>query len=131
MITAAVIDANAISRNLLASVLEDGGFHVVGGASANPAGLAGIIKLQPQIVCIDIGLPDEPGLERLDMLRGGVPKALIFMVSGTIDSGALQSGLERGVHGFIVKPFNAQTVLKVIRGAVLKLAQQHPSGTPS
>lgn len=126
MITAAVIDANAISRNLLSSVLEDGGFQVVGGANTSSAGLAGIIKLNPQIVCIDIGLPDGQGLERLDLLRGGLPKALIFMVSGTIDSGALQSGLERGVHGFIVKPFNAQTVLKVIRGAVLKLAKQQP-----
>lgn len=125
MLKAVVIDGNAISRNLLTSVLESGGYQVVGGANTSAAGLANMIKLRPQIVCIDIGQTDEEGLQKLDVLRDGLPKAVLFMVSGKIDSDTLQAALGRGVHGFIVKPFNGVSVLKSIRNTVIKLARQH------
>jgi len=125
MIKAVVIDANAISRNLLTSVLQNGGFDVVGDTTLSPAGLASAIKLAPQIVCMDLGAPDSGGMDRLDTLRQGLPKALVFLVSGSFDAATVQAGLERGVHGFIVKPFNAGTVLATIRRAVIKLARQH------
>lgn len=125
MLKVAVIDANTISRNLLTTVLVNGGYEVIGDSNLNSAGIASIIKLRPQIVCIDIGQPDEEGMSWLDTLRNGLPKTLLFMVSGKIDSNTVQSALQRGVHGFIVKPFNAATVLTTIRNAVIKLARQH------
>lgn len=58
MTKAVVIDGNAISRNLLTSLLAGGGLNVVGDANASSASLAAMIKMQPQIVCIDIGAPN-------------------------------------------------------------------------
>lgn len=125
MLKAVVLDGNAVSRNLLTSVLESGGYQVIGGTNATSAGIASVIKLRPQIVCIDIGQADEEGMQKLDMLRKELPKAMLFLVSGNIDSTTVQAALTRGVHGFIVKPFNAVTVLASIRNAVIKLAKQH------
>lgn len=125
MLKAVVIDANAISRDLLTSVLDGGGYHVVGGANTSAAGIANMVKLRPQIVCIDIGQADEEGLEKLDTLRTGLPKALLFLVSGKLDPDLLQAALTRGVHGFIVKPFNGVSVLASIRNTVIKVAKQH------
>jgi two-component system chemotaxis response regulator CheY len=125
MLKTVVIDGNAISRNLLTSVLKSGGYEVAGGANTSLAGLASMIKLQPQIVCIDIGQANEEGMQKLDVLRTRLPKALLFMVSGRIDPTSLQAALARGVHGFIVKPFNGLSVLKSIRNTVIKLATQH------
>jgi DNA-binding NarL/FixJ family response regulator len=125
MIKTVVIDGNAISRNLLMSVLTNGGYDVVGDANTSPAGLAGMIKLHPQIICIDVGQPAGEGMDKLDALREGLPKAMIFLVSGKLDPATVQSALERGVHGFVVKPFNATTVLTTIRNAIIKLARQH------
>lgn len=125
MLKAVVLDGNAVSRNLLTSVLESGGYQVIGGTNATSAGIASVIKLRPQIVCIDIGQADEEGMQKLDMLRKELPKAMLFLVSGNIDSITVQAALARGVHGFIVKPFNAVTVLASIRNAVIKLAKQH------
>lgn len=125
MLKVVVIDANAISRNLLTSVLVDGGFDVVGDASTSSAGLAAMIKLKPQMVCIDIGQADAEGFERLDTVRAGLPKTLLFMVSGSFDPAAIQGAVERGVHGFIVKPFKSATVLNTIRKTVIKVAYQH------
>lgn len=125
MLKVAVIDANAISRNLLSSVLDGGGFEVVGGANTTSAGMAGVVKLQPQLVCVDIGTHDEEGFARLTWLREQLPKALLFLVSGTLDAPTVQKALQFGVHGFIVKPFNGAAVLASIRNAVIKLARQH------
>lgn len=125
MLKIVVIDGNAISRRLLTTVLTDGGHEVIADLNAGPAALAQAIRLQPQVVCIDIGQTDEDGLQRLDAIREALPKTLIFMVSGSFDSGAVQTGIARGVHGFIVKPFNGMTVLATIRNAVIKLARQH------
>lgn len=124
MIKTVVIDANAISRNLLSSVLLNGGYDVIGDANATSAGLASMIKLQPQIVCIDVGPPTSEGMSRLAVLREELPKAMLFLVSGKLDPATVQSALDHGVHGFIVKPFNAGTVLGTIRNAVIKLARQ-------
>lgn len=124
MLKVVIIDSNAISRGLLNTVLTNGGHHVVGDTSTNPAGLARAIRLQPQIVCIDIGMADGDGMELLDTLRSALPKALVFMVSGKLDAATVQGALQRGVQGFIVKPFNSVTVLTTIRNAVLKVVKK-------
>ena len=122
MLKVVIIDANAIARNLLHTVLTNGGHHVVGDSNTSAAGLAKMVILRPQIVCIDTGQAD--GMALLESIRSELPKALVFMVSGQIDSATVQGALQRGVHGFIVKPFNSVTVLTTIRNAVMKFAKQ-------
>lgn len=125
MLKVVVIDGNAISRNLLTSVLVNGGYDVIGDANTTSASLAAMIKLQPQIVCVDIGASDDEGFEKLAVLRNGLPKSLIFLVSGNFDANTVQTASERGVHGFIVKPFKSGTVLASIRKAIIKIAKRH------
>lgn len=125
MLKVVVIDGNAISRNLLTSVLVNGGFNVVGDSNTSPAGLAAMTKLQPQLVCIDLGGADEEAFDKLNTIRTGLPKAVVFLVSGQFDASTVQTAAERGVQGFIVKPFNAVNVLGSIRKAIIKLAKAH------
>jgi len=128
MLKVAVLDSNAISRNLLTSVLTEGGYEVVGEFNASLASIATIAKLHPQLVCIDIGTPDEEALGKLDAIRKELPKVLLFMVSGNFDPQTVQSAVQHGVHGFIVKPFKSATVLATIRSAVIKLAKRFNKG---
>jgi two-component system, chemotaxis family, chemotaxis protein CheY len=134
MLKVVVMDANAISRNLLTSVLTSGGHEVVGEYNTTGASIAAMTKLQPQLVCIDIGAADEEGLAKLDQVRQELPKALLFLVSGTFEAALVQAAAARGVHGFIVKPFKSAAVLENIRNTILKLARKHregASGQPS
>ncbi|MFZ6741933.1 ANTAR domain-containing response regulator [Undibacterium sp. JH2W] len=124
MLKAVILDANAVARNLLASVLLNGGHDVVGDANLTPASLARVIKLKPQIVCVDIGEADEEGLALLDKIKAELPKALLFMVSSKIDANILQQAQQRGVQGFIVKPFNSVAVLTSIRNTIIRIAKQ-------
>lgn len=128
MLKMVVIDNNAVSRNLLSTLLISGGHEVVGDANTRPASLARMINLRPQVICIDIG-DDNDDIDSLVTIRNALPKALLFLVSAKFSAASIESGLRHGVHGFIVKPFNAATVLATVRNAIVKLARQHRADT--
>ncbi len=124
MLRAYILDNQAVARNLLGTVLMNGGHEVVGDGNHSASNLAKMVKLQPQIVCVDIGEADKEGLALLDNLRTQLPKALIFLVSAKMDAETIQAAQSRGVVGFIVKPFNAVAVLMSIRNTILRIATQ-------
>jgi two-component system chemotaxis response regulator CheY len=124
MLRAYILDNQAVARNLLGSVLTGGGHEVIGDGNHSSTNLAKMVKLQPQIVCVDIGEADKNGLALLDNLRAQLPKALIFLVSAKMDAETIQAAQSRGVVGFIVKPFNAVAVLTSIRNTILRIATQ-------
>jgi DNA-binding NarL/FixJ family response regulator len=132
MLKAFILDNQAVARDLLSSVLTNGGHEVVGGSNTNLSNLARMVKLQPQIVCVDIGETNGDGTALLDALRKELPKALIFFVSSKIDASIIQSAQQHGVAGFIVKPFNAIAVLTSIRNTIIRIAtQQRAKADPS
>ena len=135
MLKAVILDGNAIARNLLTSVLTSGGHEVVGDSNIAPASLTKMVRLRPQIVFIDIGDANDEGFALIDQLRKDLPKSLIFLVSSKIDANTLQTAQQRGVHGFIVKPFNSVAVLSSIRNTIIRIAKQQraaqEAATPS
>jgi two-component system chemotaxis response regulator CheY len=124
MLKVAVMDGNAISRNLLNSVLTNGGHLVVGDSNVTLTGIARIVKLKPQLICIDLEQVDGDKMEALDKIRNELPKTIIFLVSNSFDADIIKTGQEHGVKGFIVKPFNSVRVLTAIRNAVVKFVQE-------
>lgn len=124
MLKAVIVDSNAISRGLLNTVLTDGGYEVAGQTHTSLLGYALAQKHRPHIFCI-AREQVEDGNDVVEQLRTHLPKTLIFMVSGTLDAPAVQAALTRGVQGFIVKPFKAETVLRTIRTTVLNIVRQH------
>lgn len=126
MLKVVIIDGSAIARGLLNTVLMDGGHEVIGDANTSQAGLARMIKLQPNVVCVDIGMePDR--LSILETLHRELPRAIIFLVSGKIEPELVSEAVKHGVQGFIVKPFNSVTVLKTIRATIIKFVKRQQS----
>jgi two-component system chemotaxis response regulator CheY len=123
MLKAVIIDSNAISRGLLNTVLTDGGYSVEGQTHTSAQGYALLQKYHPHIVCIALEQVED-GHQVVEQIREHMPKTLIFMVSGAIDAATLQAALARGVHGFIVKPFKADAVLKTIKNTVLAMIKK-------
>jgi two-component system, chemotaxis family, chemotaxis protein CheY len=127
MLRALIVDGSAIARGLLNTVLIDGGYEVVAQAHTGALGQALAMKHRPQIVCV-AREQAEDGSRIVEELRAQLPKAMIFMVSGTLDAAAIQDALGRGVHGFIVKPFKADAVLKTIRNTVIAIVRKQQAG---
>jgi two-component system chemotaxis response regulator CheY len=126
MLKAVIVDSNAISRGLLNTVLTDGGYEVVGQTHTSHLGYVLAQKHHPNLFCI-AREQVEDGNDVVEQLRASMPKTLVFMVSGTLDAHTVQAAMARGVQGFIVKPFKADTVLRTIRNTVLAIVKQHRS----
>lgn len=123
MLKAIIIDASAVARGLLNTVMVEGGYEVVGSTHTMGQGYALAMKFRPQLICI-AREQIEDGSGVVEELRAKLPKSLIFMVSGAIDAATIQSSLALGINGFIVKPFKADAVLKTIKTAVLALVRK-------
>jgi DNA-binding NarL/FixJ family response regulator len=119
-----ILDNQAVARNLLSSILLQGGHQVVGDSNISVINLARIAKLQPQVLCVDLGEFNQEAIALLDNLREQLPKALVFVVASRIDATLIQECQEHGVNGFIVKPFNAAAVLSSIRNTIIRIAKQ-------
>jgi two-component system chemotaxis response regulator CheY len=126
MLKAVIVDASALARDLLNTVLTEGGYGVVGQTHTSSQGYALALKFRPQLICI-AREQMEDGEKIVEQIRANLPKTIIFMVSGAIDAPTLQAALARGVQGFIVKPFKADAVLKTIRGTVLAMIKKQQS----
>lgn len=123
MLKAVIVDASALSRDLLNTVLADGGYQVVGTTHSPSQGYALLQKFHPQLMCVALEQVED-GFGIVEQIRAQFPKTLIFMVSGAIDSATLQAALARGVNGFIVKPFKADAVLRTIKQTVLAMIKK-------
>jgi two-component system chemotaxis response regulator CheY len=123
MLKAVIIDTSAVARGLLNTVLMDGGYEVAGQGHTGASATALMVKYQPQIVCIarDVFEADAAAIQAL---RRDWPKSLLFMVSSEFDAATVQQAHAMGVNGFIVKPFNADTVLKTIRNTVIAMVKR-------
>ncbi len=128
MLKVVIVDANAMSRDLLNTVLSEGGYSVVGSTHTAAQGYALVQKFHPHVMCVGLDQMEE-GSNIVGNVRANFPKTLIFTVSGALDVATIQAAQARGVDGFIVKPFKADAVLKTIKTTVLAMIkrQQDPS----
>jgi two-component system chemotaxis response regulator CheY len=124
---AVIVDSNAMSRDLLNTVLTDGSYSVVGQTHTSMQGFALLQKYHPHILCIALDQVED-GNNVVEHVREQLPKTLIFLVSGQLDEATLKAALARGVHGFIVKPFKADAVLKTIKNTILAMIKKQQEG---
>jgi response regulator of citrate/malate metabolism len=85
------------------------GFEVVGTASTGEQALGEIARLRPDLVLLDVYLPDMTGLEVLRRLRAGGPSTDVIVISAARDVDSIRSALHGGVLHYLVKPFDRRT----------------------
>jgi response regulator of citrate/malate metabolism len=85
------------------------GFEAVGTASTGAQALAEIDRLRPDLVLLDVYLPDMTGLEVLRRLRAGGSSVDVIVISAARDVDSIRSALHGGVLHYLVKPFDRRT----------------------
>jgi two-component system CitB family response regulator len=82
------------------------GFEVVGVANSGTDALAAVERLRPDLVVLDVYLPDMSGLEVLQALRGSGAAVDVIMVTAAKDAASLREAMAGGALRYIVKPFD-------------------------
>jgi len=105
------------------------GFEVVGTASSGSAALEQIDRLRPDLVLLDVYLPDMTGLDVLRRLRAAGSSVDVIVISAARDVDSIRSALHGGVLHYLVKPFDRRTFearlrdYAVLRGELAELAE--------
>ncbi len=115
-----VEDDPEIGRLLRRNLTELG--HVVTIAADGATGLALALREQPQVVLLDLGLPDLAGLEVLAMLRG-VSSVPVIVITAQDDDRTVVQALDAGADDYLTKPFGLDQLVARIR-AVLRRAER-------
>jgi len=112
-----LVDDDALMRRSLAFHLEQAGYHAHTAANAKDA-LALVRRTPPDLVLLDIGLPEMDGLDALRELKGEHNLPVIFLTARRRELDEVL-GLELGADDYITKPFDVEVVLAHIK-AVLR-----------
>jgi RNA polymerase sigma factor (sigma-70 family) len=112
---AIVEDDSKLLSTLSKLIGTDSEFEVKGGFPTTAAALAGIPKLNPDIVILDINLPDANGVECARQLKSICPNLQILMLTVYEDTESVFSALRAGASGYLLKQTPIEELLAALR----------------
>lgn len=118
-----LIEDSQTFQVLLRSLLDDRGFQVRVAADGL-SGLEEVLKWQPDLVLLDLGLPDLDGMKVCEQIRAD-SDAFIIMLTGRDDDESRFSGLRVGADAYVTKPFDNESLLLSIE---VLLRRSKPGG---
>src|SRR5215472_5501888 len=101
--TVVIADDCAEFRRVFRSTLQAKGFHIVAEASDGLEAVARATELQPDLVLLDIHMPNLNGLDAAVQIRSMAPKSRILFVSLNTDPDIVQSAMRDGAAGYLWK----------------------------
>lgn len=117
MISVLVVDDAAFMRLAIKNVLEKSGFKVVADAKNGQEGIEKYKEFHPNIVTMDITMPDMTGIDALKEIIKFDPDAKVVMISAMGQERMVKEAIICGAKSFIVKPYKeehiTQTLLKI------------------
>ena len=110
-----IVDDAMFMRMMLKDILSKNGYEVVGEAANGKEAIDKYIELRPDLVLLDITMPEMDGIEALKKIKMIEPKAKIIMCSAMGQQGMVVEAIQNGAIDFIVKPFQQNRVLESLR----------------
>ena len=109
--TVLVVDDDSMMREILKVLLRGDDYSVIGEASNGNDAIEKCKQLDPDLVLLDINMPQMDGLIALESIQIVCPKTIVIMVSADATMDRVSEAIKKGAAGFIVKPLNAASVL--------------------
>ena len=110
-----IVDDAAFMRISIKNMLTKNDYEVVGEAENGLIGVEMFKELQPDIVTMDITMPEMSGLDALKEIMKTDPQAKVVMVSAMGQEAMVREAIVSGAKGFIVKPFKEEGIIAAIK----------------
>ena len=123
-ISIVIVDDNDMMRSILRSMLRGDVFEVIGEARNGVLAVEMAGRLKPDIVCLDVIMPEKNGLDALCEIKVARPETEVVMITSNADPETVQESIQNGASGFIIKPFNAARVFDTLEKVALRIRQQ-------
>lgn len=109
-----IVDDAKFMRMTLGNMLKNGGHEVVGEAENGKEAVERFKELAPDLVTMDITMPEMSGLEAVKLIKEISSEAKVIMCSAMGQQKMVVEAIEAGAKDFIVKPFDEARVLEAI-----------------
>ena len=109
-----IVDDAAFMRMMIKDILTKNGYNVVGEAENGAKAIEKYGELKPDLVLMDITMPEVDGIAALKKIKGSDPNALIIMCSAMGQQAMVIESIQAGAKDFIVKPFQPDRVLEAV-----------------
>ena len=109
-----VVDDAAFMRMMLKNILNANGHEVIGEAADGLQSMEQYEQLKPDLVTMDIVMPQMNGIDATKMIVQSYPEAKVIMCTAVGQQAKVLEAMKAGAKGYIVKPFQAPKVLDEI-----------------
>lgn len=110
-----IVDDAIFMRLAIRKMLEGNGFNVIGEAENGEIGVIKYKELHPDIVTMDITMPEVSGISALKSIMQYDPDAKVVMVSAMGQDKLVMEAILNGAKSFIVKPFKEEHVITALK----------------
>lgn len=112
-----ITDDALFMRVTLKNILTQNGFEVVGEASNGREAVQLYEQLKPDVVFMDVTMPEMDGLAALKAIRAADPDARVVMCTAMGQKQVVLDAIQNGAKDFIVKPFQPERILEAVQKA--------------
>ena len=113
-----ICDDAAFMRMMIKDILTKNGYNVVGEAENGAKGVEKYNELKPDLVLMDITMPEMDGIAALKAIKASDAGATVIMCSAMGQQAMVIEAIQSGARDFIVKPFAADRILEAVRKAI-------------
>jgi two-component system chemotaxis response regulator CheY len=113
-----VVDDAAFMRKMVSDALAKGGHEVVGEAGNGVEAIAQFQQIKPDLVTLDITMPEKDGLAALAEIVAADPSARVVMCSALGQESKVLEAIKLGAKEFVVKPFQPARVIEAVDKAL-------------
>lgn len=109
-----VVDDAIFMRKMISDILQENGMEIVGEAETGAEAVKKYKELKPDLVTMDIIMPEMNGIDAVREIISFNPQATIVMCSALGQQALVQDAISAGAKDFLIKPFNPSRVIEVI-----------------
>ncbi|ADG82381.1 response regulator receiver protein [Thermincola ferriacetica] len=113
-----IVDDAAFMRMMIRDILSKNGYEIVGEAENGQVAVEKYQELKPDLVTMDITMPEMDGITAVKEIKKIDPNANIIMCSAMGQQPMVIDAIQAGARDFIVKPFQPDRVLEAVRKAL-------------
>lgn len=118
MATVLIADDSMFMRKRLSDILAEGGHEVVAEAENGEEAIQFYRQYEPELVMLDITMPERNGLGALNHIMTLSPDAKVVMCSALGEETVVQECLDTGAKAFVIKPFDPSEVVEAVDKAL-------------
>ncbi len=113
-----VVDDAAFMRMMIKDVLSKNGYEILGEAENGLKGIEKYKELNPDLVIMDITMPEVDGIQAVKEIKKYDSNAKIIMCSAMGQQAMVIESIQAGARDFIVKPFQADRVVEAVKKVI-------------